>query len=120
MIVLKRLLIVAIAIAPSFSALANGTGSADELISENHCLSCHAVDDKKIGPAFAWIAYRYHGQKGAADELADKIIRGGSGDWDAWTYSTPMPPNHALTHAQAEVMAKWILAQKPARPPDPQ
>jgi cytochrome c len=117
---LKRLLIAAMTIAPSFSAMADGPKPVDQLISENHCLSCHAIDDKKIGPAFAWIAYRYHGQKGADDKLANKIIHGGSGNWDAWTYSTPMPPNHELTHAQAEAMAKWILAQKPARPPDPQ
>jgi cytochrome c len=83
------------------------------------CFVCHAVDAKIVGPAYAWVAYRYRGDKNAVVHLADKIIHGGAGVWNPWTGGIPMPPHPNLTLAQAEAMARWVLARKPVAPPKP-
>ncbi|MDA8107963.1 MAG: c-type cytochrome [Betaproteobacteria bacterium] len=116
----KQFIAAAATLALLGSTVANAAEEANPLISQNHCLSCHALLQKRVGPAFAWIAYRYRARRDAVNMLAEKVIRGGSGDWDAWTYSTPMPPHPELTQAQADAMVKWILAREPKRPPDPQ
>ena len=83
------------------------------------CFACHAVDMKIVGPAYSWVAYRFAHQKGAVEKLAHKIIAGGAGEWNAWTGGIAMPPHSNLSLAQAEAMARWVLAQKPVAPPPP-
>lgn len=75
------------------------------------CFACHAVDHKVVGPSYQDVAKRYKGQKGAAAMLAEKVIKGGAGHWNALTGGVPMPPHPNLTKAQAEAMVKWVLAQ---------
>lgn len=70
-----------------------------------NCMSCHTVERKVIGPAFKDIAVRYKDQKGAADLLAQKISKGGSGVWGA----VPMPANTQVSEADARKLALWIL-----------
>ncbi len=83
------------------------------------CFACHAVNMKIVGPAYGWVAYRFAHQKGAVLKLAKKIIAGGAGEWNAWTGGIAMPAHPDLSLAQAEAMARWILAQKPIAPPSP-
>ncbi|EQD27147.1 cytochrome c, class I, partial [mine drainage metagenome] len=83
------------------------------------CFACHAVDMKIVGPAYGWVAYRFAHQKDAVQKLAHKIISGGAGEWNAWTGGIAMPPHPDLSLAQAEAMARWVLAQKPIAPPPP-
>ena len=80
--------------------------SAD-LAKAKNCLSCHAVDKKVVGPSFKEIAAKYKGQGDAAGKLATKIQKGGSGVWGA----VPMPPNPAVTDAEAKSLAEWVLKQ---------
>jgi cytochrome c len=89
------------------------------LMNTQGCFACHAVDMKIVGPAYAWVAYRFAHQKGAVAKLAHKIISGGAGEWNPWTGGIAMPPHPTLTLAQAEAMARWVLAQKPVAPPKP-
>ena len=77
-----------------------------ELAKKSNCMACHAVDKKMVGPAFIDISKKYAGDKDAAKMLAAKIKGGSKGVWG----QIPMPPNAAVKDADAEALAKWILA----------
>ncbi len=79
-----------------------------KLATEKNCMACHAVDKKLVGPSYKDVAAKYAGQKDAADKLAGKIIKGGSGVWGA----IPMPANAQVNAAEAKTLATWVLAQK--------
>ena len=87
------------------------TAAVKPLVTKGACLSCHAVDKKIIGPAYTDVAKKYEGDAGAADRLAEKIIRGGSGVWG----QIPMPAASALTPAEAKILATWVLAGAPSK-----
>ena len=78
------------------------------LAQKNACMACHAVDKKLVGPAYKEIAKKYAGDAKAADALAAKIIKGGSGVWGA----IPMPANPQVSEADAKKLVAWVLAQK--------
>lgn len=79
------------------------------LVSQNDCLTCHAIKEKVTGPAYADIAEKY---AGAADttitRLAQTIIKGGSGHWDV----TPMTAHPTVSEEDAIQMVKYILLLK--------
>ena len=50
--------------------------SGADVVKSKGCLNCHAVDQKKIGPAFKDVAAKYKGDNGAADTLASKLKDG--------------------------------------------
>ena len=80
---------------------------ADEALAKSkNCMACHAVDKKLVGPSYKDVAKKYAGQKDAADKLAAKIIKGGSGVWGA----IPMPANAQVNEADAKKLATWVLA----------
>lgn len=79
-----------------------------ELAQKKNCMACHAVDKKVVGPSYKDVAAKYAGQKDAADKLASKIIKGGSGVWGP----VPMPANAQVNEAEAKKLATWVLAQK--------
>jgi len=82
---------------------------ADQLLANaKNCMSCHAVDKKLVGPSYKEVANKYSGQKDAADKLAVKIIKGGSGVWGP----VPMPANAQVNEADAKKLAAWVLLQK--------
>lgn len=75
------------------------------LATSKNCMACHAVDKKLVGPSYKDVAKKYAGQKDAADKLAAKTIKGGSGVWGA----IPMPANPQVNEAEAKKLATWIL-----------
>ncbi|HEU4622112.1 MAG TPA: c-type cytochrome [Burkholderiaceae bacterium] len=80
-----------------------------ELAKQRHCLSCHRVDRKIVGPAFRDIAARYKDAGAQAElALANKIQRGGGGAWGA----VPMPAMTTVTNEEARVLARWVLEQR--------
>ena len=82
---------------------------ADEALAKSkNCMACHAVDKKLVGPAYKDIAAKYAGDKSAADKLAAKIQKGGSGVWGA----IPMPANPQVNDADAKKLAAWVLSTK--------
>lgn len=84
------------------------------------CFACHAIHHKLVGPAYAWVAYRYrHDISAAVVKLAHKIISGGAGYWNPWTGGIAMPAHPNVTLAEAEAMARWVLAHHPIAPPKP-
>jgi len=78
------------------------------LATAKNCMACHAVDRKLVGPAYKEVAKKYAADKGAADALATKIQKGGSGVWGA----VPMPANPQVSEAEAKKLAAWVLSQK--------
>lgn len=88
--------------------------AADEkLARERACLSCHAVERKLVGPAFRDVAKRYAGDREAEARLAKKIRSGGAGAWG----TLAMAPNPAVTEADAQKLARWVLSLETARQP---
>ena len=82
--------------------------ASEALAKANNCMACHAVDKKLVGPAYKEVAKKYAGDKAAADKLAAKVMKGGSGVWGA----IPMPANPQVNDAEAKTRVAWILSQK--------
>ena len=78
------------------------------LATSKNCMACHSVEKKVVGPSFKDVAAKYATQKDAADMLAVKIIKGGSGAWGP----VPMPANAQVNPADAKKLAAWILTVK--------
>ncbi len=100
LIPLLTLAVVGVAAAPVFA-------SAD-LAQKKNCLACHQVDKKLVGPAYKDVAAKYAGDKDAANKLAQKIMKGGSGVWGP----VPMPANPQVSEAEARQLAAWVLTLK--------
>ena len=80
-----------------------------ELIAKSDCFTCHKVDETLTGPAYRDVANKYASQGAAAiPQLADKIIKGGTGVWG----QVPMLPHPSLSQEDAEKMVKYILLLK--------
>lgn len=73
---MKRLFIVAIALAASAASLpaaALDAAAADALVRKSKCLTCHAVDKKKDGPSFKETAGKYKGKPEAMEKLTKHV-----------------------------------------------
>ena len=82
---------------------------ADEALAKSkNCMACHAVDKKLVGPSYKDVAAKYAGQAGAADKLAEKIVKGSSGVWGP----VPMPANAQVNADEAKKLANWELSLK--------
>jgi len=93
----------------ALAVVAAGPALADQaLATAKNCMACHAVDKKLVGPAYKDVAAKYAGQAGAADKLAAKIQKGGSGVWGP----VPMPANTQVNEAEAKKLAAWVLSLK--------
>ena len=79
-----------------------------ELAQKKNCMACHAIDKKLVGPAYKDVAAKYAGQKDAADKLALKVMKGGTGVWGA----IPMPANPQVSEAEAKQLVQWVLSLK--------
>ena len=87
-----------------------GTPSAAgaQLIAKSDCSTCHKEQEKLIGPAFADVAKKYASSPAVIDTLANKIIKGGSGNWG----TIPMAPHPAISVDDAKTIAQYILSLK--------
>lgn len=93
----------------ALAVVAAGPAFADQaLATAKNCMACHAIDKKLVGPAYKDVAAKYAGQAGAADKLAAKIQKGGSGVWGP----VPMPANTQVNEAEAKKLAAWVLSLK--------
>jgi cytochrome c len=87
------------------------SGSAEyqaglELAAKSDCFSCHAVDEKKVGPSYQSIAIRYsQAEVRTIETLTSHILKGGAGVWG----TVPMPPHPTLTPDEAKAIVKYIL-----------
>jgi cytochrome c len=75
------------------------------LIEESDCKSCHLIDQKSAGPSYKDVALRYRDEQDAVNRLAEKIIKGGSGQWG--TIEMAAHPQIAVDDARK--MVEYIL-----------
>jgi cytochrome c len=80
-----------------------------DLAAKSDCFSCHAVNEKKVGPSYQSIAIRYsQAENMTIETLTSHIIKGGAEVWG----TVPMPPHPTLTHDEAKAIVKYILLLK--------
>lgn len=79
-----------------------------QLIDKSDCKTCHKEQEKLIGPAFVDVAKKYTNTPAMVDTLANKIIKGGSGNWG----TVPMAAHTAITMDDARTIVKYILSLK--------
>ena len=78
------------------------------LEAKSDCATCHKLDEKLVGPSFREIANKYTNDEATVNMLADKVIKGGAGNWG----QVPMTPHPQLSHDDAKTIVKYILLLK--------
>ncbi|MGV3505334.1 MAG: ThuA domain-containing protein [Adhaeribacter sp.] len=81
------------------------------LVAGSDCKACHTLDKVSVGPSFVAVAQRYKGDKGAVNRLAQKIIKGGGGNWGEHAMSA----HPQVSVADASEMVKYILSLTEAK-----
>ncbi len=78
-------------------------------VKKARCIACHAVDQKRVGPAYKDVASKYKGDTKAPAQLFDKVRNGGSGNWG----EVPMlaHPADKISDEDLKAAIAWILAQ---------
>ncbi|WP_439113527.1 c-type cytochrome [Hydrogenophaga sp.] len=91
------------------SAWAQNDKDTLDLLKSSGCMTCHAKDEKVVGPSFQSIAAKYAGQSDAGDTLAQSVRNGSRGKWGR----IPMPAHASLSAEDLKTMAHWVMTQKP-------
>jgi cytochrome c len=94
--------------APAGGSTASANEKGLEMIGALDCTTCHKISEKNIGPAYTEVAKKYEASEATIDTLAQKIIKGGSGNWG----SVPMTPHPAVSVDSAKEMVRYILSLK--------
>ena len=79
-----------------------------ELVAKNGCFACHKVDESYTGPAYTAVADRYRNKPEMVDTLAQKIIKGGYGNWG----NIPMIAHPSVSQEDARTMVEYVLSLK--------
>jgi cytochrome c len=84
------------------------TDPGAKLMVASDCFTCHKIDTKVIGPSYKDVAAKYPDTEASIDTLANKVIKGGSGNWG----TVPMAPHPTVSLADAKLMVKYVLSLK--------
>jgi cytochrome c len=91
--------LLAMALVASIGLAAGNLAHAQEALAKSSgCLNCHAVDTKKIGPAFKEVAAKFKGKADAEAMLVDQITNA---------------KGHPAVKASADdvkSLVKWVLS----------
>jgi cytochrome c len=82
--------------------------AAQQLAQGSGCLSCHAMTEKIVGPAYSSIAEKYKADADAPSALAQSIQYGSKGKWGR----IPMPPHPSLSPEDIKTLATWVMTVK--------
>ena len=95
--------------AETAAAAAGGNADVDvhAVLDSNACLSCHALRQKLVGPAYHDVALKYVGEPEARGKIEANIRSGGAGKWGP----VPMPPFPNLSAAELRSLADFVLGQ---------
>lgn len=102
-------LVLPVIAAVAFSAATPARAADGEaIVKKARCVACHAVDQKRVGPAYKDVAAKYHGDASAPGKLFDKVRSGGAGVWG----EVPMIPHPAdkISDEDLKAAIQWILA----------
>jgi cytochrome c len=78
------------------------------LVANGGCPTCHKIDEASTGPAYRLVAEKYPTTPENISMLADKVIKGGKGNWG----TIPMTPHPDVSPENAAKMVKYILMLK--------
>ncbi|MEO5732950.1 MAG: c-type cytochrome [Rubrivivax sp.] len=96
---------------PTASAKSAAAPAPEALLTQNQCLSCHAIDRKVVGPSLLDVARKYAGRADRVAYLKGKIQVGGSGVWG------PIPmPAQTIKADDADTIAKWLATAAAHKP----
>ena len=95
-------------LAGAIIAFSGQAKASEAIVKKARCVACHAVDVKRVGPAYKDVAAKYRGDTSAPPKLFDKVRAGGSGNWG----EIPMLPHPAdkISDEDLKTSIKWILA----------
>jgi cytochrome c len=82
--------------------------AGESLAKGSDCFSCHAVDQKVVGPSFKQVADRFASKPNAETTLVGAIKNGHVGTWG----KIAMPAHAQLSDADTSKIVAWILAMK--------
>ena len=88
----------AIVLAAAGLLMAGTAQASADLAEKSGCMTCHAVDTKKMGPAFKDVAKKYKGQASAEADLVGKL-KAGKGH-----------PAVKSSDDDTKALVKWVLA----------
>ena len=94
---MKSMLIAAAALAAMTMAGAANAATAEDA-TKGGCMTCHAVDTKKMGPSFKDVAAKYKGKADAQASLTKKLSDGNG------------HPKVKPTGAELDGIVKWVLS----------
>jgi cytochrome c len=94
---MKSMLIAAAALAAMTMAGAANAATAEDA-TKGGCMTCHAVDTKKMGPSFKDVAAKYKGKADAQATITKKLADGAG------------HPKVKPTGAELDGIVKWVLS----------
>jgi cytochrome c len=82
--------------------------ASEAIVKKARCVACHAIDVKRVGPAYKDVAAKYKGDSSAPDKLFHKVRNGGSGVWG----DVPMIPHPAdkISDDDLKAAIAWVLS----------
>lgn len=81
------------------------------LAKKSNCLVCHAIDKKRVGPAWNDVAARYKGDPTAKNLLIGTVSKGGKGNWTEVTGGISMPSySPRVSDENIEKLVVFILS----------
>lgn len=94
--------------AVSILMVAQPAKASEAIVKKARCVACHAVDVKRVGPAYKEVAAKYKGDAKAPAMLFEKVRHGGSGNWG----QVPMIPHGAdkISDDDLKAAVHWILS----------
>lgn len=81
------------------------------LVAQSDCPTCHQINTKVNGPAYADVANKYEATEANINMLAEKVIKGGSGVWG----QVPMLAHPDIPEDEAKAMVKYVLSLRTAK-----
>ncbi|MDD2742839.1 MAG: c-type cytochrome [Rhodocyclaceae bacterium] len=104
------LLLPLLAAALFINATTGHAADGEAIVKKARCVACHAVDAKRVGPAYKEVAAKYKGDAKAPAQLFDKVRNGGSGNWG----QVPMlaHPADKISDDDLTAAIAWILARE--------
>ncbi len=78
------------------------------LVGKSDCFGCHKVKEVSVGPAYNLVAQKYEATEANINTLADKVQKGGSGNWG----QVPMAGHPNISKEDAVLMVKYVLSLK--------
>ena len=95
-------------LAVTLLAVTTPAKASEAIVKKARCVACHAVDSKRVGPAYKDVAAKYKGDSKAPSMLFEKVRHGGSGNWG----TVPMlaHPADKISDEDLKAAVGWILA----------